>query len=262
MHNAALKEMGLDREYRYDIKPVFEHELQANVNAVQEGTLEGANVTIPYKTEIMKHLGAISTEATAIGAVNTVYRNKGGVKGGNTDVLGFRESLVEHGVSINGTHASILGAGGAARTVAYALVEDGVSRLTILNRSLSRAEDLVRKLNQRDTCEVRIEKLNPEDSNRHETDLLINCTPIGMSGYSEIESPLPRKALSSDTVVMDLVYNPRRTKLLQEAEQIGCKTIDGTGMLVHQGAAALELWIGKKPPPETMRSALIQALGG
>ncbi|MBY8996992.1 MAG: shikimate dehydrogenase [Candidatus Thorarchaeota archaeon] len=262
MHNAALNEMGLDSSYRYDIQPTRAHELQTCVQSIREGSLEGANVTTPYKTDIMNYLEEVSEEATAVGSVNTLYRSEDRVAGCNTDVSGFLESLKEYGVSLKGRHATILGAGGAARAIGYALVNDEVAGLNVLNRSLARAEELVRNLNTQGTCDVHVGPTNTAEFDFNETDLLVNCTPIGMVGHSVTETPLGSKNLHSDMVVVDLVYNPRRTKLLQEAERVGCLIIDGIGMLVHQGAEALELWVGKKPPIEVMRSAVIQALGG
>ncbi|MHA1943818.1 MAG: shikimate dehydrogenase family protein, partial [Candidatus Thorarchaeota archaeon] len=193
---------------------------------------------------------------------NTIYRFDGEVAGCNTDVSGFKESLREQAVSIRGVHATILGAGGAASTVAYSLVKEGASRLDILNRTQSHAETLAKRLTPGGTCEICIATMPTEEFDFGESDLIINCTPIGMSGHSVSESPLRTTSIPSDVVVMDLVYNPRRTLLLQEAEKAGCKTIDGTGMLVHQGATALEKWIGKKPPIEVMRKAVVQVLGG
>lgn len=262
MHNAALKTMGLENEFRYDLQPTLENELQAFVASVRNSTVEGANITIPYKTNIMDHLEVISDEAIALGSVNTLYRVNDAVAGCNTDVSGFLESLRENAISLKGIHATILGAGGAARAIAFSLIREGVVQLDILNRTLSKAEDLVRRLIPEGPCEVHARTLQTTKLDLSETDLLINCTPIGMNGHSVTESPLTNKIMHSRMVVMDLVYNPRRTKLLQEAEQAGAKTIDGTGMLVHQGAAALEIWVGEKPPIEVMRSAVVQELGG
>jgi shikimate dehydrogenase len=261
MHNAALKEMGLETSYRYDVQPTPAHELQSCVESIRIGILEGANITIPYKTDIMNHLDVISEEATSVGSVNTLRRYEDRVIGCNTDVSGFTESLKENAVSLKGLHATILGAGGAARAVAYALVNEGVRRLDILNRTLTRAERLAERFNTHDTCEVHVWS-NTAKFDFSETNLLVNCTPVGMSGHSINESPLRRSDLHSDMVVVDLIYNPRRTKLLQNAERAGCLVIDGTGILVFQGAAALELWVGEKPPIEVMRSAVHLALGG
>ncbi|MHA1965933.1 MAG: shikimate dehydrogenase, partial [Candidatus Thorarchaeota archaeon] len=242
--------------------PTLDYELQSFVESVKDGIVEGANITIPYKTDVINHVAIISKEATAIGSVNTLYRIDDAVAGCNTDVSGFLESLRENAVALKGIRATILGAGGVARSVAYALVNKGVSKLDILNRSVARAENLVSRLGPKESCEVHFGSLSKADVDLSETDLLVNCTPIGMIGHSVNESPLSNNSMMKDMVVMDLVYNPRRTKLLQEAEKAGCVTIDGTGMLVHQGVVALEMWVGEKPPIDVMRNALVRALGG
>jgi shikimate dehydrogenase len=261
MHNAALSEMGLQDSYRYDIQPTHAHELGSCAEAVRVGSLEGANITIPYKTDIMSYLDDISGEAVKVGSVNTLHRHEDRVKGCNTDVVGFLESLREERVTLKGQRVAILGAGGAARAITHALVQEGVARLDILNRTLVKAEILASRLLNRGSCDVHA-WLDATDFDFKATDLLVNCTPIGMKGHSIDETPLRKGDLHNDMVVMDIVYNPQKTRLLREAEQVGCKTIDGTGMLIHQGAAALELWIGKKPPIETMRSAVLKELGG
>ena len=262
MHNAALKEMGLEYEYRYDIQPTLEHELQHCLKSVQDGSMSGANITIPYKSDIMSHLSHISEEASRIGSVNTLHRVGNDVTGFNTDVSGFLNSLRENSVTIRGKRAIVIGAGGAARAIIYALISEGVTHLDIVNRSPIKAEKLINSLNFRESCEVQVWPFHANELEVKESELLINCTPIGMRGHSVTESPVEPNLLHSDLTVMDLVYNPRATALLQEASRAGCITIDGTGMLVHQGAEALEMWIGEKPPVETMRSAVIRALGG
>jgi shikimate dehydrogenase len=164
-------------------------------------------------------------------------------------------------VTIKGQHATVLGAGGAARAVAHALVQEGVARLDILNRTLTKAEELASRLLSRKTCDIHTWQTTT-DFDFRATDLLVNCTPVGMSGHSVDVTPLRNRHMHRRLIVVDLVDNTQRTRLLRDAEQVGCRTIDGTGMLVHQGAAALELWVGKKPPIETMRSAVLKALGG
>ncbi|MHA2116705.1 MAG: shikimate dehydrogenase [Candidatus Thorarchaeota archaeon] len=262
MHNAALLEMGLESDYRYDLQPTLEHRLQNCVKAIKDDSLSGANITIPYKSEILRHLHEVSEEASVIGSVNTLHRVGNDVTGFNTDVIGFLRSLREHSVTLRRKSAIVIGAGGAARAVTYALISEGLAHLDLVNRSLTKAEKLIASMKLRDSCEVRVWPSIGTEFEMEEPDLLINCTPVGMSGHSVLESPVKSELLHPEMTVMDLVYNPRTTKLIQEASHAGCTTIDGTGMLVHQGAEALEMWIGKKPPIETMRSAVIQALGG
>jgi shikimate dehydrogenase len=260
MHNAALKEMGLEKSYRYSIHPTLLHELEDRVESFRSGDLEGANITIPYKTDIMSHLDSLSDEALAVGAVNTIYLDNEKLLGHNTDVLGFQELLRECEVPLRGISVLIIGAGGAARSVGYALVQAGIVSLKIYNRTQNRAEVLASSLSRLGSCEITIES-SLDNQDFQDTDLIVNCTPVGMSGHSEGESPLDSTCLQRDMTVIDLVYNPQTTKLLLDAERIGCTIIDGTGMLVHQGAAALELWTGEKPPVEVMRNSVLRILG-
>ncbi|MFW9786038.1 MAG: shikimate dehydrogenase [Candidatus Thorarchaeota archaeon] len=261
MHNAALREMSLDMEFRYEARPTRFDELESQAISIRNGMIEGANITVPYKREIMRFLDEVSKVASVVGSVNTLYREGDRVHGNNTDVSGFLKSLREKAITLNGKRATILGAGGAARSVAYALIQSRVARLDILNRTLANAIELATSLRNQATCELHVWE-DPTSFDFDKTDLVVNCTPIGMHGHSISQSPLDGIDLHSELTVVDLVYNPRRTKLLLDAEVAGCLTIDGTGMLVHQGAESLELWVGEKPPIEVMRSAVLDALGG
>ncbi|MFQ5834008.1 MAG: shikimate dehydrogenase [Candidatus Thorarchaeota archaeon] len=262
MHNASLAAMDLKHEYRYEARPLLKDELPALVESIRTGALEGANITIPYKTEVMTHLTTISEEGLAVGSVNTLYRNDDGVTGCNTDIEGFDEALREQDVDPRGLSATILGAGGAAKAVAFALAEAGVRRLDILNRTQVKAEELATAIERGRNIEIRVGALPTSKHELQESDLLVNCTPVGMRDHSINGTPLRGSLLRKELVVMDLVYNPLRTRFLKEAEEAGCKTIDGSGMLVHQGAASLELWTGREPPIEIMRGAVLEALGG
>jgi shikimate dehydrogenase len=261
MHNAALAELGLDSEFRYEAMPLPSDALRGLVEAIRKRELEGANITIPHKTEVMAYLSTISAESLAVGAVNTLHRENGLVIGSNTDVRGFTEAIREKNVNPRGISAVILGAGGAAKSVAYGLAESGAARLGIFNRTIGAAKRLAMETARERPVEVRT-GLTPTEEDLEESDLLVNCTPVGMAGHSMAESPLKSSMLSSGLVVMDLVYNPLRTKLLLEAEEAGCQTIDGVGMLVHQGAIGFQLWTAKKAPIVVMRDAVLRELGG
>jgi shikimate dehydrogenase len=261
MHNAALAELGLDNEYKYEAMPLPGDELHGLVESLRKREIEGANITIPYKTKVMTYLSTISSEGLAVGAINTLHRERGVVIGSNTDIRGFTESLREHGVNPRGIGATILGAGGAAKSVAFALAESGAEKLGIYNRTMTAAKRLVLEIARDRSVEVHA-GTNPTKNELVESELLVNCTPVGMAGHSIDESPLEQSFPSSNLVVMDLVYNPLHTRLLKDAQDAGCETIDGVGMLVHQGAAGFELWTGKSAPIEVMRNAVLQALGG
>lgn len=261
MNNAALRSMGLDTLYRYELMPMGLSELPGLVRAVQNQRIAGANITIPYKTEIMQHLSLIEKESHTIGAVNTIYCTSEGPIGCNTDVYGFREALKDYTMSVRDTRVSILGAGGAAKAVTYALAEDGVGSIEIHSRSWTRPEGLVNMLRRHFDIPIRLLVGSFPMHDPLKADLVVNCTPVGMFGHSIMEVPLDTSLLTADMTVMDLVYNPLKTRLLREAERLGCKTIGGAEMLVHQGAASLRLWTGRNPPVEVMKQTMFAVLG-
>lgn len=262
MQNAALSALGLNQEFHYVLHPLTEDKLNTLVESIRGGTIFGANITIPYKIKIMEHIDAVSDEGLAVGSVNTLYKDGSKVVGFNTDVTGVIKTLGEHELDLQGSNATILGAGGSAKAVAYALAEVGIDKLEILNRTLEKAEQLASVISNQRSLKVRTGVLSLNEKSLTDTDIIVNCTPIGMRGHSSSQSPIPESSLHEDLIVMDLVYNPLRSRLLQDAQNIGCKTINGTSILVHQGAQSLEIWTGQKAPVEVMRSAVQQALGG
>ena len=262
MHNAALSAMGMDDLYHYELLPMRPKGLLELVESIRNQSIGGANITIPYKSEIISYLPSVEEESRILGAVNTIYCPSEGPVGCNTDVFGFREALKEHAVSVSGIRALILGAGGAARAVAYAMAEEDVGSLEILGRNQRRAQDVVDMIRRRFDIRVRMRAGPISEYNHLETDFIVNCTPVGMFRQSITDTPLETSLLTDDMTVMDLVYNPLKTRLLREAERVGCKTIGGVEMLVHQGAASLELWTGRAPPTEVMKKAVLVALGG
>lgn len=260
MHNAALETLELDREYCYDKVLLQKSDLKIFVETIESGLINGANITLPFKTSVIPFLSNITKEAEAVGAVNTIYRKDSDVIGSNTDVQGFLNVLHENDVDLEGSCVTIIGAGGVARAVAFALVSKDISVLKILNRTKLNAEKLVTSIKQVSDVNLQSGSLISFGNSEDEIDLLINCTSIGMVGQSIGKSPVDKNLISSNTVVMDLVYNPMRTKLLEDAVQIGCRVIDGVGMLLHQGALSFESWTGLKPPLNVMRKALLQVL--
>lgn len=260
MHNAALETLELNREYCYDKVLLQKSDLKKFVESLESGLINGANITLPFKTSVIPFLSNITKEAEAVGAVNTIYRKDSDVIGSNTDVQGFLNVLHENDVDLEGSCVTIIGAGGVARAVAFALVSKDISVLKILNRTKLNAEKLVTSIKQVSDVNLQSGSLTSFGNSEDEIDLLINCTSIGMVGQSIGKSPVDKNLMSSNTVVMDLVYNPMRTKLLEDAVQIGCRVIDGVGMLLHQGALSFESWTGLKPPLNVMRKALLQVL--
>jgi len=247
MQNAAYAEMGVN--WRYLPFPVRPGEAGAAVQGVRALGLAGANVTIPHKEAVIPFLDEMTPAARAVGAVNTIIVDDLRLLGDNTDVLGFLGALDLAGVTLDEhTQALVLGAGGAARAAAYGLLERGVE-VVIHARTRRRAERLVADMRQA----VSGSRLSIADVLPTDPTLIVNCTPVGMWPHED-GSPLPAGyPLRPGVAVMDMVYRPLETRLLQQAKAAGALAIDGLEMLIQGGAASSERWTGKKPPLDVMR---------
>jgi len=254
MHNRAFAALGLN--WCYLPLPVPPGRLGEAIAGLRALGFVGANVTVPHKQAVMSYLDEVAPGAQAIGAVNAIVVRKELI-GHNTDWQGFLTALSDGGFDPQGKRAVVLGAGGAARAVVYALAHAG-AQVTVLNRTPSRAQALVQDFSPVfPALPLTPQTLKERTAEAH---LLVNATPVGM--WPEVaRSVWPEDlALPSHLTVFDLVYNPRQTRLLQQAEAAGATGIGGLGMLVHQGAAAFELWTGEKAPVETMYAAAREAL--
>ncbi len=262
MHNAAFRALAMDWCYvPFLVHPDGVSQALAGARALG---LRGINATVPHKQALVPLVDVLTPTARAIGAVNTVVIEPDHTLGHNTDAAGFLRSLREAGLAPEGCTALVLGAGGSARAVVYALAEVG-ARLTILNRTPSRAEDLAQQM--ADVGPHATIQVGPLDRERIEraaeqADLVVNTTSLGM--WPEVDAsswpddlPFPRQAL-----LYDLVYNPRRTRLMAHAERSGTRAVGGLRMLVHQGAEAFQLWTGVAPPVEVMLAACERSLAG
>jgi shikimate dehydrogenase len=263
MHNAAFRELGLD--YRYELKSVPPDELGALVASELRGTdFAGASVTIPHKLAIIEHLDGVDPSALRIGAVNTIVNEDGQLKGYNTDGIGALMGITETYGNIEKARVIMVGAGGAARAVGYHL-STGVRELTIANRTLERAEELTTSLSANPECRATVRSIPlKRDIIRaaiEEADILVNATPLGMHPKTD-DTPVQKEMLHPGLLVFDLVYNPIKTRLLREAEEAGAAILPGVNMLVYQGVAAFKMWTGEDPPVETMKAAVVKALGG
>lgn len=255
IHNAAFRALGLDLVYlAFGVEPSA---LPAAVAGIRALGFAGANVTIPHKESIMGLLDEIDPLARLIGAVNTIGIREGKLVGYNTDGSGFRRSLQEAGVDPAGKRVLVLGAGGAARAVAFTLARAGCAALILVNRTLERARELARALEESSPAPVDI--LPWEDRALAgvlpEVELIINTTSVGMSPHRD-EVPLNPDLLQPHHLVYDLVYNPPETKLLELARRRGCRVISGLSMLLYQGAEAFTLWTGREAPLDVMRKTL------
>ncbi|EJL47144.1 MULTISPECIES: shikimate dehydrogenase [Brevibacillus] len=256
MHNAAFAETGLDFAYSaFDVEPEALEDAVAGIRALG---LRGINVTIPHKVAIMPMLDEIDPLAKRIGAVNTVVSKDGRLIGYNTDGMGYVRSLVEEtGIVLDKQIVTMMGAGGAARAVAFTLAEKGVKEIRIINRSRERAAVLAEHVGT--IVPTRIVEQGEGKDAIADSSLLINTTSIGMLPNVQ-DTPVPADWLHSGLIVSDLIYNPLETRLLREAQAIGATVHSGVGMFVNQGALAFELWTGTDAPTEVMREVVLQQL--
>ncbi len=253
IHAAALKACGLDGVYSlFPIAPDDKQGLKDLLARVRSGEITGLNVTIPHKQNVIELMDELTSTAQAIGAVNTIYMRENKLIGDNTDAPGFLADLkrVSNSAFSLQPSALILGAGGSARAVVYALCNDGWN-VTIAARRIEQAQQLTSSFSN---YQLPITTLsNFPLSTFH---LLVNTTPLGMTPNTET-SPLPENAvLSKGTFIYDLVYNPRETKLVRDARALGLNASTGLGMLVEQAALAFETWTGHIPPREVLYQAV------
>jgi shikimate dehydrogenase len=261
MHNAAFAALALPYVYLpWALSPDGLAAAAAAFRAMEN--FAGANVTVPYKEAIRVHLDTLSTEAEGIGAVNTIVPREGRLIGHNTDGEGFIASLRdEGGVDPRGARVFLLGAGGGARGVAYALAAHGAAEIRVANRSPGRADAMVASLYGRfPRCQFLALPLQSPGSAEavRSADVVINATSVGLAPDETL--PLNLDGLRPTTLVCDLIYRPPETALLRGARSKGCRVLNGLGMLLHQGAAAFRLFAGAEAPLDVMRAALAQEL--
>jgi len=252
MHNAAFRAMGLDWCY------VPLHVTPARLGAAVRGLVAlgfvGANVTIPHKERAAEMVDELTPAAAATGAVNTLAVQGERLVGDNTDVGGILAALAEAGVSVAGREAVVLGAGGSARAVAYALAQAG-GQVALANRTVERAQALAAKVG-RGLDPIPLADARALQARLDGAVLLVNATPVGMHPGPG-ESPLPAGVrCHPGLTVLDLVYAPRETRLLRQAQAAGCRTIEGLRVLVHQGALSFERWTGQAAPLQVMARAV------
>ena len=256
MHNAALSDLGVDCVYVPF--PVAPEHLEAALQGLHAVGILGLNVTIPHKQAVIPHLVEITPAAKAVGAVNTLWRGDGGWHGTNTDVAGFMAPLQEMDRDWSDANVVVLGYGGAARAVVAGCLELGATNIHIVGRD----RDRLQAFQQSWETPLGIHLWHELSPLLAETTLLVNSTPVGM--FPKVDSsPVNQDDLSklpSGAIAYDLIYNPRPTQFLQLADSLGFTTIDGSEMLVQQGAAALERWLSRSVPVPVMRQTLLNAL--
>ncbi len=245
MHNRAFAERGINAVYL-----AFEvADIEAAVAGIRGLGLGGVSVTIPHKSAVMAHLDEVDDLARAVGAVNTVVHRDGRLTGHNTDCEGAMAALSEV-TPVADRSVAVLGAGGAARAVGFGVREAG-GRVTIFNRSRQRGEALAADLG------VPFRPLS--DFSGRDVDILVNTTAVGMVPETDA-MPVAPETLFPHLTVMDIVYRPRRTRLLEAAAAEGCRVVDGLAMFVGQGARQFERWTGQAAPVAAMEAAVLDAL--
>ncbi len=257
MHNAAFDFLGLDFVYVPCL--VTREALPGAIEGIRALGIRGLNVTIPHKVEVMSLLDDVDTLARDVGAVNTILNRDGVLKGYNTDASGFWRALLAANIEPQQKKIALLGAGGAARAIAFILADKGAD-LIILNRSLDKAQRLANLISATFRKDVMAIELTQENLQKplSEAEIIVNATSVGM--YPGDDTPVPMRFLRPESLVIDIIYNPSKTRLLADAEKRGAKTINGIEMLVWQGAMAFEIWTGKPAPIAVMRDAVVKEI--
>lgn len=258
MHNNAYKLMNMD--YKYVPFHVQPENIEHVITAAKTLNIQGLNVTIPYKTEIIPYLDQIDETARKINAVNTISFKDGIAKGYNTDGMGAIKSIKEY-TSLKDKNVLVIGAGGASKAITFTLINEDINTLTIANRSKDNANKLISNLRNQ-TNFMNISYQNIKDTNEiiSEMDIIINTTPIGMYPNHNVEPPIEVNKIVAEQTVMDIIYNPLETELLKQAKLRGAQTIPGTKMLINQGITAFEIFTGKTPSYESFEEPLLASL--
>lgn len=270
MMNAAYEKLGLDAYY-YPMN-IKEEDFGDVIRGISKMNYMGLTITIPYKLEVMKYLDEIDRTAEIIGAVNTIKITEGKMKGFNTDGEGFVRGLeADKGVNVAESTFVVVGAGGVSRAIMTVLAsrkaaaddvgrEQGIpaceKKIYLANRTMKRAEELCDKLNKL-VCDCCVPVPLDETLAQYidKADVLVNATNVGMPPQQDM-TPVDTAMLHSGMLVADVIYNPRKTKLLEAAEAMGCDIVNGQSLLLHQGKMAFNIWTGLEAPGDDMFKAV------
>ncbi|MBS11243.1 MAG: shikimate dehydrogenase [Gemmatimonadetes bacterium] len=259
MHNAAIDALGVD--FCYVAFHVSPDRVGEAVNGLRGLEILGLNVTIPHKLAVMEHVDRISEEALAVGAVNTIHNEDGNLTGHNTDVYGVVKAIERVvGVTTFPENCVVLGAGGAARAVTYALgSRDEVKQVTVMNRTVERAESLAADMEKITGKRIVPEALDAPTEARVFGDarLVVNTTSVGMHPKTDASPLLDPAHVRPDLILYDTVFNPLETQMMREFKAQGAPAFGGLDMLVFQGARSFEIWTGIEPPTDVMKQAVV-----
>lgn len=261
LHTTSFEELGINAVYlAFDIKP---DQLDAAINSIRTLNMMGVNLSMPHKVNALPLMDELSKEATLIGAINTIVHKGGKLIGHNTDGFGFMESLRVNQIPIKNQTMTILGAGGAATAILVQAALDGFSDIHIFSRQGNRFDEMKEKILELSNivdCKITLTDLFDSQTLKEaitRSHILVNSTSVGMiNDESLIED---ESLLRKDLVVYDVIYNPRKTKLLKQAEKKGCQIINGLDMLLYQGAKAFNLWTNQDMPIEKVKYIIEKA---
>ena len=256
MHNEAFKLLDID--YRYFCFDVDENNLEQAFAAMRLFDFRGCNCTMPDKNRAYELVDKLSPEAKIIGACNTIVNDNGILTGHNTDGKGYMLSAKDAGFDLTGSTMTLMGAGGAATAIAVQAAFDGVKNINIFSikdQFWGRAENLVKEINANTNCNAKLFEFNDDDLRESikNSDILTNATSVGMAPNVDGCLIKDKSMLRPDLIVSDIIYNPRKTKLITMAEEVGCKTFNGMYMLLYQGAEAFRIWTGEDMPTEEIK---------
>lgn len=253
IHNAAFRELGM--ESTYIAYKIAKDELEEGIESLKKIQISGFNVTIPHKINMMKYLDKTDENCSLIGAANTVTNNEGILKGYNTDMDGFLDPINRRKIQIKNESVLLLGAGGAARAIVAGFAREGAKNITIVNRTLQKAKELVQFADKLglDASTATMEEIS--DVTNHK--FIINATSIGLQNES---TPIDAKQILADSIVYDIVYMPMNTDLIKKAKEKKATVIYGYEMLLGQAVRAFEIWHQKQPPYDAMKRSLVGAM--
>jgi shikimate dehydrogenase len=258
IHNAAFSHLELDFVFlAFRVKTA---DLESAMRGMRGLGIHGLNVTMPHKSAVIAYLDEVDSTVKFLGSANTILNKDGKLSGFNTDGVGALKALRENGVDLSEKKVLLLGAGGAAKAIAFSLAEE-VGELVVLNRAAEKAKALAEDLSRTFNKKVVGAALFPDAvaKNLRDSDVLINATSVGMHPAANKSIAAPQW-LRSDLTVMDIVYNPVETKLARDAKAAGARVISGVEMLIYQGAVSFEIWTERSAPVEVMRRAALNKL--
>ncbi len=261
MHNTAFEKLGLDCVYVcFDVGL---NEIEDAVKAIRTLNLKGCNVSMPNKSAVCRYLDRLSPACELIGACNTIVNKNGQLEGHNTDGIGYMAMLKDNGADIRGKKMVLAGAGGAGTAIAIQAALDGVGELSIFNihdEFWENAHRTAKKINEKTGCKAYVHPLEDKALLKHEIEssyIFTNATGVGMKPLEGMTVVPSSDFFRKDLIVVDIIYSPPKTRLLELAEEAGCRIhINGTGMMLFQGAAAFKLWTGRDMPVDDIKEVL------